>query len=263
MDGNYIKISRSILEWEWYSDINTCRLFIHMLLKANWKNGKFKGMDVPRGSFVSSTVNLSEETGLTQREVRTAISHLKTTGEVTSKSTSKFTVFSIKNYDLYQTNDKQNDIQATNERHSNDIQTTTIEERKNIRREEININNNSFCPELEKSTPASKAVIAFALNDGTMYDVTENDVERFKQLYPGIDVMQELRNIVGWCDGNPKNRKTRSGAKRFLNGWMSRAQNRAPVQKQEGQAPKLHTKFHNFKERDYDFKELERQLINQ
>lgn len=136
MDGNYIKISRSILEWEWYSDINTCRLFIHMLLKANWKNGKFKGLDVPRGSFVSSIVNLSEETQLTQREVRTAISHLKTTGEVTSKSTSKFTVFSIKNYDLYQTNDRQNDIQATNERHSNDIQTTTIEESNKERKKE-------------------------------------------------------------------------------------------------------------------------------
>ena len=89
MDGNYIKISRSILDWEWYSDINTCRLFIHMLLKANWKNGKFKGLDVPRGSFVSTLANLSEETRLTQREVRTAISRLKTTGEVTSKTTSK------------------------------------------------------------------------------------------------------------------------------------------------------------------------------
>ena len=117
MDGNYIKISRSILDWEWYSDINTCRLFIHMLLKANWKNGKFKGLDVPRGSFVSTLANLSEETRLTQREVRTAISRLKTTGEVTSKTTSKFTVFSIKNYDLYQTNDKQNDIQTTFKRH--------------------------------------------------------------------------------------------------------------------------------------------------
>lgn len=78
-----IDLHRKILDWEWYSDINTCRLFIHMLLKANWREGKFRGTTVPRGSFVSSLEKLSEETGLTIRELRTAISHLKMTGELT------------------------------------------------------------------------------------------------------------------------------------------------------------------------------------
>ena len=120
MDGNYIKLSRGLLEWEWYTDINTTRLFIHMLLKANWKDGNFKGTTVPRGSFVSSIGKLSGETGLTEREIRTAISHLKKTGEVTSKTTNKFTVFTVVKYDLYQTTDKQNDRQPTGNRHSND-----------------------------------------------------------------------------------------------------------------------------------------------
>ena len=53
-DMDYIKLYRNLLAWEWYSDINTCRLFIHMLLKANWKEGNFRGTTVPRGSFVSS-----------------------------------------------------------------------------------------------------------------------------------------------------------------------------------------------------------------
>ena len=52
--GGHIKIDRRILEWEWYSDINTCRLFIHLLLKANWKDGRFQGTEVPRGSLVTS-----------------------------------------------------------------------------------------------------------------------------------------------------------------------------------------------------------------
>lgn len=135
---DYIKISRSMLEWEWYSDINTCRLFIHMLLKANWKDGNFKGTTVPRGSFVSSIRKLSEQTGLTEREIRTSISHLKTTGEVTCKTTNKYSVFTVVNYDLYQSNDTQSDNQSTVKRQSNDIQTTTIEEGKNVRRKENN-----------------------------------------------------------------------------------------------------------------------------
>ena len=127
---DYIKLSRKILEWEWYSDINTSRLFIHMLLKANWKEGKFRGTTVPRGSFVSSIGKLAEETQLTNREIRTAISHLKMTGEVTSRAYAKYTVFTVKNYCLYQISDTQSDKQATGKRHSNDTLTTTIEEKK-------------------------------------------------------------------------------------------------------------------------------------
>lgn len=141
VNGNYIKISRSLLEWEWYQDINTCRLFVHMLLRANWKDGKFKGTTVPRGSFVSSIRKLSDETGLTEREIRTAISHLKTTGEVTSKGHTKYSVFTVTNYDYYQTNDTQDDNQTPSKRQSNDIQTTTIEEGKNSKKERKEIKN--------------------------------------------------------------------------------------------------------------------------
>lgn len=135
--SDYIKLNRRILEWEWYSDINTKTLFLHMLLKANWKDGRFQGTEIPRGSFVSSISKLSEETGLTERKVRTALEHLKTTGEVTSKSSSKFTVFTIKNYCCYQSTDTQNDKQATGDRQASDRRPTTIEEGKKEKREEI------------------------------------------------------------------------------------------------------------------------------
>ena len=74
--SDYIKLYRSLLDWEWYKNINTKVLFIHLLLKANWKDARFEGQVIPRGSFVSSIAKLSEETDLTIREVRTEISHL-------------------------------------------------------------------------------------------------------------------------------------------------------------------------------------------
>ena len=113
--GNFIKIDRKILKWEWWSDINTCRLFLYMLIVAYWKSGNYKGKNIPRGSFPSSLSELSKETGLTENEVRTAIKHLKSTGEITSKSHSKFTVFTVKNYDLYQSDNKQNYNESTGE----------------------------------------------------------------------------------------------------------------------------------------------------
>ncbi len=149
MDG-HIKLFRKFLDWEWYQDINTKVLFIHMLLKANWKDGKFMGTTVPRGSFVSSIKSLAYETGLTEREIRTGISHLKTTGEVTSKATNKYSVFTVKNYDLYQPDDRQDDIHATGKRHSNDKRTTTIEERNKEKKKEGNKKENTLTGVKEK-----------------------------------------------------------------------------------------------------------------
>lgn len=145
----YIKLNRKIMDWEWYGNINTCRLFIHMLLRANWKDGRFEGKVIPRGSFVSSLPKLADETSLTIREVRTAISHLKSTGEVTCKTYSKYTVFTVKNYCEYQSSDIQNDSQTTGKRHSNDILMTTIEEKKegkNLKKEDTNVSKKKFVP---------------------------------------------------------------------------------------------------------------------
>ena len=100
--SDYIKLHRKFLEWEWYRNEHTKNLFIHCLLKANWKESKFEGNVIQRGSFVSSIDILANETGLTSDEVRTAIKHLIFTGELTKQSTNKYTVFSVVNYDLYQ-----------------------------------------------------------------------------------------------------------------------------------------------------------------
>ncbi len=250
--GGHIKIDRRILEWEWYSDINTCRLFIHLLLKANWKDGRFQGTEVPRGSLVTSYNSLSKQTGLSVQNIRTAIKHLILTGEITSKQQAKFTVITVKNYDKYQLDNRvTNNLLTENQQASNKL-LTTIEEGKKVRREESN-NNIPSAPD-DKSPCAG----SFLLNDGTSYEITENDVENFQQLYPGIDVRQEIRNITGWCLSNPKNRKTRAGAKRFLNGWLSRSQNSARPEKKTGAKP---TGFSNFQQRDYDFDALERELL--
>ena len=140
--SGWVNLHRKILGWEWYSDINTCRLFIHMLLKANWQEGKFRGTTVPRGSFISSLDKLSEETKLTKREIRTAISHLKMTGELTVKTTNRYSVFTIQNYDFYQSGDTQNDNQETNERQPNDILMTPIEKEEKVKQEK---NKNTMC----------------------------------------------------------------------------------------------------------------------
>ena len=132
MNNGFIVLYRSLLEWEWYSDANTTRLFIHCLLRANHKDNKWQGIMIERGSFVTSYEKLSQETGLSVRSVRTSLNKLKTTCEVTIKTSTKNTVIVINNYNLYQSSDTPTDKRTTNKRQTNDKQTTTNNNDNNV-----------------------------------------------------------------------------------------------------------------------------------
>lgn len=107
MDG-WIKLHRKILDWEWFDDSNTFHVFMYLLLRANITDSSFHGVTIPRGTVVSSIRSISVATGLTEKQVRNSLNHLKKTGEIAVKGHPKFGVYSIKNYDLYQTEGQAN-----------------------------------------------------------------------------------------------------------------------------------------------------------
>jgi len=137
-NGNFIKLNRSILKWEWYDDINTKAVFLHALLKANYEEGAYRGHKLMPGDVVFGRKKWAEQLGLSERQVRTAIEHLKETGEIsTIKTTNRFTVLRIENWALYQSKDGE----TTNKRPTSDQQATnkrprTKKEKKGRREEE-------------------------------------------------------------------------------------------------------------------------------
>lgn len=102
--GGFIKIHRSILDWEWYDDVNTMKLFLHLLLTVNIKDDRWHGIEVPAGSRIVSYPTLATELKLTNRQIRTALAHLETTGSVTRTKYPKCTVVSVTNWEQYQGN---------------------------------------------------------------------------------------------------------------------------------------------------------------
>ena len=130
-DGNFVKIDRKILSWGWYTDPNTCHLFLHCVLRANWKPGEWKGVHYERGQFITSLASLSRDTGLSIQQVRTAIKHLELTGEITRTKTSKFTVITVKKYDMYQSDNRVYNKQPTSSQQGINRQPTTVQEGKN------------------------------------------------------------------------------------------------------------------------------------
>lgn len=101
-DSEYLKIFRRMVYWEWYTDVNTKALFLHCLIMANWKPGSWKGKPYKRGQFYTSLPSLAKETGLTIKQVRTALAHLKETGEVADSISGKSRLITVLSFDKYQ-----------------------------------------------------------------------------------------------------------------------------------------------------------------
>lgn len=78
------------------------------------------------------------------------------------------------------------------------------------------------------------AVITLPLNDGSEFAVTQDDVNGWTDLYPAVDILQELRKMRGWCDANPRKRKTKSGIRRFIASWLAREQDRGGTPARRG-----------------------------
>lgn len=102
MNGGFIKLHRKMEHWEWYSDPPTFCLFLHMLFLTNWKDKRWKGIEVKRGQFISGRKALAEITGLSEQQIRTAINKLKSTREITSEATKVGTLYTVINYNTYQ-----------------------------------------------------------------------------------------------------------------------------------------------------------------
>lgn len=133
----FVKLPRTMLEWGWLDDGNTLKVYLVLLLSANWKDGEWHGIKVKRGQLITGRDRLAQICRLSVRQVRTALEHLKSTNEITIKTTSKFSIITLNNYDSMElcdnktTNDRPTSAQLpTNDRPTIDQQQTTIEERK-------------------------------------------------------------------------------------------------------------------------------------
>lgn len=131
--SGWIKIHRKFLEWEWFNKSEAVHLFMFMLLKANHKDGKWQGMEVKRGQFVSSLGNISSSTGISVQTIRTILKKLEKTNEIELKSTSQFTIVTICKYDCYQDETESTNKQLTNNQQTTNKPLTTNKNEKNER----------------------------------------------------------------------------------------------------------------------------------
>lgn len=131
--AGWIKLHKEIKNWEWYKDADTSRLFIHLLLGAFYEDGLYKGTPIKRGQLPTGRAQLAYELKLSEQKIRTSLSKLKLTNEITTKSTKKGTIITLCNYESYQDSTPESNQQKPRK---DSRQVTTIEEDKEEKNKE-------------------------------------------------------------------------------------------------------------------------------
>lgn len=98
---------------------------------------------------------------------------------------------------------------------------------------DINNNDLSNSKELSKSMAAisndnRQPTIILPCVSNYNHPIFEEDIEHYKELYPAVDILTELKKMLGWLESNPSNKKTKNGIKAFISRWLSKCQDRAP-----------------------------------
>lgn len=141
----FVKLPRSLLDWHWYGDMNTRSLYLHLLLTAAWEDTRFMNREIKRGQCCVTLKELAASNHQSIQQVRTALSHLVLTNEITVEPTTKYSIITLTQYDMYSQFNKPPNTRTAGEQQEiqHEIPTksnkpTIIEEKKKIRKEEDN-----------------------------------------------------------------------------------------------------------------------------
>lgn len=120
----FVAFPRGLTDWEWYSEPNTARLLFHLILTSNWSQKQWQGITIHPGELVTSQPNLAKQLGLTVMQVRTALKHLESTGYITVKTGSKYSLITLNIYDLIEAGNRQ--ITGRQQADNNNLTINTI-----------------------------------------------------------------------------------------------------------------------------------------
>ena len=183
----HIKIDRKILKWEWYSDSKMVHLFIHLLLSANHKDTKYQGVEIKRGQLIVGRLKLAATVGFSENQIRACLKRLKKTGEITIKTTNKFSIVTICKYDTYQSykeNNNQQEYQPTTNESTNKPPTT---------HQQLTTNNNAFNNDNnEKKTNTAEAEDNFSLKKIISPDSFPNWRQECVKFFKNIDYKKKM-----------------------------------------------------------------------
>ena len=196
-----------------------------------------------RPSFLKNTLFVTKK-GVTEKNVEDALLKLASLGLVRVYEVDQKPFLVLPTWEKHQTIRAKKSKYPAPQAKNNNLQASEIIckqmqadasrcSRNPIQSNPIRIQSESYCTEQsdDSSMPKEEIVESIPLNDSSLFGVTESMYQEWVKLYPSVDVRQQLRSMIGWCNANPTKRKTKAGIKKFINGWLSREQDRGKTVK--------------------------------
>jgi len=215
MDNGWIKLHRNLIDWEWWDDHNASRLLVYLLCKVNYEEKKWKGIVIPKGGLICSYETLSFGTGLSVKQVRTAMKKLEESEEVTRKRADKGQLVTLVKWDKMQSPDGQEGRQTGTLRagrgQEEGRQRATTKEYKEIKERKEVVSIRGKIPKLSD-------VIAYAMEKGVSTQIAKDAFEYYDEMAwedkKGNSVLNWKNKILNnWFkdkNGNLKKEKTQS-----------------------------------------------------
>jgi len=188
----WVKIDRNILNWRWYQDGNTARVFLHLLLTANIKDHDFQTDTIHRGEVATSIGHIAKALDITYSQARTAIYHLIDSKEIASRKRPKYLVFTVLNYEKYQgVARSSHDASQANRT----IIASASQQSKNNKNEKKEKNN------------TATSVTADLEDYGGIFLTRDQADEIERAVGPGV-MVEYIDKVAEWLEENPRQKKT-------------------------------------------------------
>lgn len=240
----WIKVHRTLLNSGLIRNPHLCQVWLWCLLNASHKPYEtcrgFQLINLNPGQLAATRREIGEALGLSPQTVRSCLEQLKTGKRLTIRSTNKYSIITIVNWDIYQNADAPEQQTKTAQPRR---QTTNRQQTKSLvpiiqeEKEEQENKQGYFCaaPETDAPPPQSPfldeefhiPLVTVDKSTGRKheYRVTEADAQAWTAAFPGVDVPQALRTMRQWCLANPSKCKTAGGVRRFIVNWLAKDQN--------------------------------------
>lgn len=222
----WISIDRSIQNHWLFKEKRTFSKFeawIYLLMEANHSKAKVpignQIVTVERGQRLTSILTLSDLFNWSRFKVKTFLDLLESDGMLEVKTTSKYTLITIVNYDFYQSeqgrNQHQNDIKPTSKQHQSNINPTS-------KQHQTNTNNNDNKDNNEKNVNNEKKVTAFDFfQDNGFGFITPYNLDDLNYYLDSFENDSDQIVTASLKIAKDRNKVTWGYAKSILNTWLN------------------------------------------
>lgn len=207
--------------------------WVDLMMLANYRDGyvrvRGRRIEVPVGCVARSQNTLATRWQWSRGKVIRFLNELENDGQITQETSHDFNVITICNYKEYQddnTPDESRDGTRHRSRHESRDGPVTVHETVHIKeqqqeKEEQEEKEKTPFASANAVVPVDEVVISFPAKGGGTYEINTQAFERYRENFPTLDVIAQLRAMRQHLEDHPHKRNPAWHYKTFIANWLN------------------------------------------